>query len=721
MATLSAQDIQKNYAEALRLQTAGQLEPALKIYGRIVEANPKIAEVHYQIGRIFTQANQPRRALPHLKAAANLRPGEVSIWQALAEAVALSGEAEEERTFVKVVKSAPLSAQDRIALQDRFGPGRARSRVGSGGADPKAVGDLVAMMGAQRFAEAERGAATLLKAHPKSAVAANILATAQAALGKIEPAVASYRKALAINPDYAEAHDNFGQMLLKLRRVEEAITHFRRAVALAPGMASALSNLGSALSKNSESLAGLPYLKKALEQDPDYYPALIGLGNVYTKLHKHDEAEALLERAVKNTGGRNPEALAFLGQTQARLGKDEIAMQNLDRALAMAPDLAGAVGGKAGLLQSFGRFDEAETYFRKVIELDRSNGDNYRLMLASYKVKPGDPLIEQMIALHDDPGSPDNDRMNVSFALAKALEDTKDYGRVFRYLDEANRLTRKAYPYDIKERFAEVAAVQRVQSGFDWQAARIEGTSDYAPIFVTGMPRSGTTLVEQIISSHSRLTAAGEVGDGARDAHKLLMPKGGERPVGTLSGAEIASFGHGYEANLRARHPEALQITDKSIQTYMYIGLVKLALPNARIVVVRRDPRDTLLSIYKNKFPEGTHLYAYDQSDLARYYATFDAMIDFWREEVPGWFHEVQYEDLVADPEVQSRKLIAACGLDWEDQCLNFHLNERKIETLSVFQARQPISKASVKGWKRYEADLQPMLETLDELGYGAE
>ena len=616
-----------------------------RFYGRLIEANPKIAEVHYQIGRIFTQANQARRALPHLKAAANLRPGEVSVWQALAEAVALSGVAEEETTFLKVVKSAPLQPKDRIALQDRFGPQRAQSWVGSGGADPKTVGDLVALMGAQRFADAERGAAALLKAHPKSAVAANILATAQAAQGRIEPAIASYRAALAINPDYAEAHDNFGQMLLRLRRVEESITHFRRAVALAPGMVSALSNLGSALSKNGDAQAALPYLKKALEQVPDYYPALIGLGNVHTKLHQHDKAEELLERAVANTGGKNAESLAFLGQTQSRLGKDDIAMENIDRALAMAPDLAGAVGGKAGLLQSFGRFDEAETYFRKVIELDPSNGDNYRLMLASYKVKPGDPLIDKMVALHDDAASPNQDRMNVSFALAKALEDIRDYGRVFHYLDEANRLTRKAYPYDIKELFAEVEAATRVQSGFDWHAARIEGTTDYAPIFITGMPRSGTTLVEQIVSSHSRLTAAGEVGDGAREAHKLLMPKAGERPLGTIPGSEIAAFGHGYEANLRAKFPDAVQITDKSIQTYMYIGLVRLAMPNARIIVVRRDPRDTLLSIYKNKFPEGTHLYAYDQRDLARYYATFVEMIDFWRAQVPDWFYEVQYED----------------------------------------------------------------------------
>lgn len=169
---------------------------------------------------------------------------------------------------------------------------------------------------------------------------------------------------------------------------------------------------------------------------------------------------------------------------------------------------------------------------------------------------------------------------------------------------------------------------------------------------------------------------------------------------------------------MRERFPETPQITDKSIQTYLTLGLMKLAMPNARFIVVRRDPRDTLLSIYKNVFPEGTHLYGYDQVDLARHYSTFVRMVDFWRERVPGWFHEIQYEELVADPEPQSRALIAACGLEWEDACLNFHENTRKVETLSVFQVRQPISKGSVKAWARYGDRLKPMLDQLRRDGH---
>jgi hypothetical protein len=253
----------------------------------------------------------------------------------------------------------------------------------------------------------------------------------------------------------------------------------------------------------------------------------------------------------------------------------------------------------------------------------------------------------------------------------------------------------------------------------DWQGAQVSGATDAAPIFVTGMPRSGTTLVEQIIASHSRVTGAGELADSTVSALRLLPPVagGGFRSATAIPPGEIARLGQDYAAMMRARFPQTPQITDKSIQTYLTLGLVKLAMPQARIIVVRRDPRDTLLSIYKNLFPEGTHLYAYDQVDLARHYATFVRMIDFWRETVPGWFYEVQYEALVEEPEAQSRALIAACGLDWEEACLNFHANDRKVETLSVFQVRQPISKGSVRAWERYGDRLAPMIGQLRRVG----
>src|SRR5690606_9523831 len=313
---------------------------------------------------------------------------------------------------------------------------------------------------------------------------------------------------------------------------------------------------------------------------------------------------------------------ALLAQAQARLGKDGEAMANYDRALSLDENAPIAVGGKALLLQTLGDFEEAEVLFRKGFEIDPLNGENFRAFIMSHKAKPGDPVIDMMLGRYDDPAMLPTDRMNMGFAIAKALEDMKDYGHVFRYLDEANTLMRKMSPYGIDQRFQQVAETKAAFAGMDWHGTRIEGTTDFAPIFVTGMPRSGTTLIEQIIASHSSVTGAGEIGECARAAQVLITDPKNPMKMHPPAMDEIAGLGRRFETFIRERFPESDRITDKSIQTYMYLGLVKLALPKSRFVIVRRDPRDNLLSIYKNKFPDDTHLYAYDQRDLARFYTT---------------------------------------------------------------------------------------------------
>lgn len=721
-ATMSADEIQSLYAEGLALQTAGQGDAALKIYGRIIEANPTIAEAHYQVGRILTEDYRVDAALPHLKESVRLRPGEGAVWLAWADAVALGGRKEDEQELLRILAKAPVAPDLRVRLQDRFGARRAGTRAMTGGVKPDEIRALLALAERQPAA-AEARALGLLKRHPGSAMVLNILGTAQAKQGKHVPAVASLQKALAIDPGYAEGHNNLARILIEMKQDEAAARHFRRAVMLAPDMTTALVNLATYLNNTDKAPIAVRLLERAAETSADPLPLYLALGNAQTRLKNYARAEAAFAQALKvqakdaRKDGRRNEALGLMAQAQARGGKDREALENFRKALEADPDSAVATSGMAALLQTLGQFDEAQDMFRRALELDPLNGESYRLSVASYKVTPDDPILAEMLKAYDDPALTLQSRQSLGFAISKALEDVKDYDRVFQYLDEANALIRQENPYDIETRNHEVAVCMGAARGYDWSAPPIAGTSDFAPIFVTGMPRSGTTLVEQIISSHSTVTGAGELGDGARSASRLLAAKDYGGLMTAMPPQVIADLGKGYEAAVRARFPGADRITDKSIQTYMYIGLMKRALPNARFIVVRRDPRDNLLSIYKNKFPDDTHHYAYDQRDLARYYKTFVDMIDFWRQQVPDWFHEVDYDALVSDPEPQTRNLIAACGLDWEDVCLRPQDNDRKVETLSVFQARQPISKGSVKGWKRYEKDLAPMLDELRKLG----
>ncbi|MGB5870459.1 MAG: tetratricopeptide repeat protein, partial [Albidovulum sp.] len=264
MGQMSAADIQKVYAEGLAFQGAGNLDAALKTFGSIVTDNPKIAEAHFQIGRILTGAHRYEAAFPYLKEAVRLRPAEVAVWQAWSDAVALGGTAQDEAEITRVVKSAPVDPKFRILLQDRFGARRSSTRPPTGGMSPKEIRPLMMMLAAGQLSQAENAAQKLLKRYPGSAIGWNILGTAQARQNKMSVATQNLQKAISIAPGYAEAHDNLGQVYMDQGRYDDAISQFQRAVCLAPGLPPALVHLASLLNRAGESHAALLLLDRAL-------------------------------------------------------------------------------------------------------------------------------------------------------------------------------------------------------------------------------------------------------------------------------------------------------------------------------------------------------------------------------------------------------------------------------------------------------------------------
>ncbi len=247
MRAMTGPEIQEAYGRALDAHKAGDLDSAIRGYGAIIEANPKVAEAHFQAGRIYAAKNRFDRAFLHFRAAVSLRPAEGAIWNAWAEAVALGADAATEAEFLKALKAAPVPAAARVALQDRFGAQRGGTRPATGGMTPAEIRRLLSLIQSGRMAEAERLAGAALKQHPGSALALNILATALARQGKAAPAEAAFRRTIAVDPGYAEAHDNLGHFLIEQGRPDEAEAMFRRAVTLAPGLAPALVNLATCL------------------------------------------------------------------------------------------------------------------------------------------------------------------------------------------------------------------------------------------------------------------------------------------------------------------------------------------------------------------------------------------------------------------------------------------------------------------------------------------
>ncbi|SFC64431.1 tetratricopeptide repeat-containing sulfotransferase family protein [Tropicimonas isoalkanivorans] len=440
------------------------------------------------------------------------------------------------------------------------------------------------------------------------------------------------------------------------------------------------------------------------------------MGRIAQRLGRPDDAVRHLTaaRALKPA---EPAILAALSESLLAAGRGEEALATYESLIQKAPKDVRYRIDKAFLLQRLGDFDAAEKELRKALKQAPMRGDLYRLLAANRKFKPGDPLIGQMEKAYRDKRLTGGQRVQLGFALAKAMEDTAQTDRVFSYLTPANAEMKAAYRYDIAARRAEVDGLIRAFEGYDFTAAA-GGPDDFAPIFVTGLPRSGTTLVEQILASHSQITGAGELPHAVRLAYGVLGKRGGGfRAMADVSADDIARLGCAYRDTLRRIVNFDRVVTDKSIQSHMVMGLLKQAIPSARFIVVRRDPRDMLFSIYKNMFAEGTHRYAYDLADLAGYYACFLKILEFWRSVFPGGFHEVHYEDLVADPEGQSRALVAAAGVPWEDSCLSFHEARGEVRTLSVSQVRQPIYRSSAQAWRKYEKELAPLIEALDREG----
>jgi len=716
MLPLSKDQVKITYDQAMRLMGAGKLDQADKKFRMVLGAVPNNAPVHYQLGRIALMRNDPAGALQHLSDARRLQPSEPAIWQQMAEGLLSLGDATLTARFLSDAKSARLDPKLLIKLQKRLSRTKDSTAPSLGSAPPDEVQKTIQMLQSGKTREAERRARALRVKHPDVAIIALVLANSQAELGKLKEARENYDAAIRLDPNYADAHNTFGRFLVEQGQYDHGIREIRQALKLAPKLPLGYLNLGIGLIRSGQPEPALKALERAISLDDSLLEAHHLYGRQLMTMGRYTEAAESFKRTISR-GHRDAIFHARLAQAQTRLNSPQDALASFAKAIHRDPKLAISFGLRALFLQELGRFDEAEQDFRTAIALQPDNGEIYRTFVASYKITPDDPLLARMERLFADPALGDGNRMHLGFALARAMEQIKAYDRIFEFLDPANALVRKTYPYDIKERRVDIDAIKTAFAGTDFATAKpAANASDFAPIFVTGMPRSGTTLVEQILASHSRVDGAGEVAVMTSELLRKMKTDGGVyRPFSEISGGDLRAGADLAETRLRAICPGAERVTDKAIQTYMVMGAVRLVFPRAHIVLVRRDPRDTLLSIYKNMFTEGMHRYAYNQRDLGLYYRMFVEMVEFWREKLPGGFHEIQYEDLIADPEAESRKLLAACDLEWEDQCLDFHKNTRKVSTLSVAQVRQPIYASSMQAWKRHENDIAEMIEALGD------
>ena len=712
MAPPNPTTIKTLHAKAMGLMGAGKDEDALALFAQIIERNANIAEVHFQVARIFLRNQKAGKSLTHIRAAARLKPGVPDIWKVYADVVRTLSDPVAQTEFRTSLKGSPIEKREKGTLSTAV-EFSVKSPAPLGGTAPETFAAMADALVGGNATKAEALAEAEHRRNPKSAGVLTILAAARLTLGRGDEAERAVLDALELEPRYAEAHSTHARILKLAARLPECIGACNRALRFAPGLVVPLRIRGQCHRDLGMKADALRDLESLVALDPKTEENHVALARFHYDDKAFPEAIDVAKRAMRK-GFKGLAIRNTLAQALGEIGRSEEALTVLEDAAASAPGSSEALGRVADMKQTLGRFDEAEADFKRAMEIEPTRGALYRVYLTSKKIAEDDPIMAEMETHFRDETISPSHRTHFGFALAKAVEDQKRYGEVFSYLNPANALMREEFPYDIASRITHVDKLIEACRGFDWTTAAPASESAFAPIFVTGMPRSGTTLVEQIIASHSRVTGAGELGVASQWAQELFAQEGGGyRNVGAIEPAAFQRLGDRFEAYMRMVFPDVDIVTDKSIQSFTYIGLLRRAMPNARVVVVRRDPRDNLLSIYKNVFPEGTHLYAYNIEDLAEYYRQFVRLVDFWREMVPDWFYEIQYEDLVSNPEEEARKLIAACGLDWQEACLNFHQTERRVKTLSLYQVRQPMYKSSTRAWERYGEDIRPLLDAL--------
>ena len=534
---------------------------------------------------------------------------------------------------------------------------------------------------------------------PNDAACRNNLANACARAGQLEEAIEHWRRAIALQPALIEAHLNLGAALHSLERPDEALAAYRCALAIDPARIEALLGVGAISLTDGRLQDAADAYGRALTVQPGSAETLVNLGAAVRGLGRLDAAIDLFRRAlVVNPGFA--EAHAALGTALRLQGRSDDAEASLKAAVQLKPDLISAMTALAEAHADRGDFHGAETWFRRAMAASPDDPEAWAGVPRVRRMTRGDgdwlAGARRIVAL----APPPRRLAHLHYALGKHHDDLGDYADAFENFAQANALSKRGRPPH--DRAALSARVDEVIRDYDtgWLAS-VQGMGDPTskPVFIVGMLRSGTTLLEQMLASHPDADGAGELSFWGEAAARIGVS-------GAPPAARLEPLAKAYLAHLGP----ASRVVDKMPANFMHLGLIHAALPNARILHMRRDPIDTCLSIYFQHF-EPTLTYATDLDDLADYYRRYQQVMAHWRRTLPeAAVLDVDYETLVTEPRTVLEGVLDFIGLPWSERCLAFHRTERTIITASKWQARQKISTESVGRWRRYKPFIVPLL-----------
>lgn len=646
------------------------------------------------------------------------------------------------------------------------------------------LAEIQGLIQAKQFAAAEKKVDTLLKAHPNHGDALYMRAVCERYTNQLEAALATLTDLQQRFPLFGRAFQEEGHLRLQRREMEPALAAFQTATRLNPALLAswqAQAELYRASGQNQEAmqsgqqLARLEQLpkpllaaidlvsqgkllkaedicRKFLQKNPTHIEGMRQLADIGVKLGVLDDAEFLLESAVK----LNPESIAaqidyvqvlrkkqrfadaltaaktlLAKQPQSpqlqslyaivcmQTGDFDEALSYFEEVLNKLPNDPGTLTSKGHALKTVGRFDQAVDAYRGALIGQPKHGEAYFSLSNLKTYQFTDSEMEAMHKQEQNPLLAPKDRGYLCFALGKAYEDREDFASAFRFYDEGNQIKKAESRYDADKITEELKLQKTICSKTLFEEFEDVGNPAPDPIFILGLPRAGSTLLEQILSSHSQVDGTLELPNILSLSHRLrrgiegVETKGYPEILSKLSPAHLKAFGEEFIRDTQIHRAGAPFFIDKMPNNFRHIGLIKLILPNAKIIDARREPMSCCFSGFKQLFAEGQD-FTYSLEDIGQYYQDYVALMDHWDEVLPGAVLKVQHEDVVADLDGQVRRMLDYCELPFEQACIDYHKTERNVRTPSSEQVRQPIFTTALEQWRNFEPYLDALKSALE-------
>ena len=702
-------------------------QTAINLFRKAISINPFSIDYYVNLGTIYKQLGRLRDALECYQTALQLQPDNAETYNNL-------GNIYKEQGRMELAKEAFEKA---ISIKPGFS--RALNNIG------------LTFQSDNHLDDAEKYYRKALNAEPEYVEAHNNLGNVLMATGKPEEATECFQTALKLSPNYLQAHFNLGNLYASRGNFKDAETYYRNSLNIKQDFFDALFNLGRILHRYGNLEEALELLlkaqtlrpqspaiyhqtgqvlydlnrhneaidsyNKAIRLKPDFADAYYNQGNAYYGVRRYQDAVTAFQKAIE-LKPQFSEAYNNLGNVYTEMGKIDDGESALRKALELRPEYDAAYNNLGNIYKQRGKSKEAIECYNKALSITPDYPEAHRHLALTTKYKPNNlKHAEQIKSALKKENLSDREKMHLHFALGKIYDDCQMAGDAFHHYQIANDLRYKEMGFDIEKHARYIDQLIAVYSDKLFKQRLLFGHDSTIPVLIVGMPRSGTTLVEQIISSHPKAAAAGEL----VAIHQMEVLLGRQLRLTTpypenaklLDERATINFANEYIRYLRSFSADAERITDKMPDNFLSLGFIHLLFPKAHIIHCKRNPLDTCLSIYFQFFVQANG-YAYDLKTLGQYYNEYRRIMAHWRNSKYIKMYEVQYENLVNNQEKISRELIEYIGLDWDDNCIEFHKNKRPVRTASSDQVRKPMYSSSIDRWKSYEAYLGPLIETLN-------